>query len=65
MPDEIHLNLVPDKLCLPTEILAIIINELALDTGDNDGTLAALTSCRLCTLLTYNSSPLFIYRVDR
>ena len=46
-----------EKFCLPTEILAIIINQVASDTVDNDRTLAALAACRLashvlCSLAT-------------
>jgi hypothetical protein len=40
---------VPERLHLPTEILATIINELASDTEDNDETLAALAACRLAS----------------
>ena len=67
MPDKIHLNVVPpDELRLPTEILAIIINELALDsTGDNDRTLAALTSCRLASHVLYSlTTPLLFSSIE-
>ena len=46
-----------EEFRLPTEILVIIINQVASETVDNDRTLAALASCRLasyvlCSLAT-------------
>jgi hypothetical protein len=38
-----------EEFRLPTEILAIIINQVASDTVDNDRTLAALASCHLAS----------------
>ena len=69
MPDEIHTNYVQERLYLPNEILAVIINLLATDqVNSNDKTVAALASCRLASrVLCSLATPLFfssIYLTD-